>query len=114
VSSDWNVQALVEASWECPSGVCPVVCYDGYGRECPACGALGVPVDDWEAEQTEKWHQELADEYGTALCLDEIQGRADNLAKAFDEWPKEKVVGELTAISVAAERIRPEREAARG
>jgi hypothetical protein len=113
VSSDWNVQTLVEASWECPSGVCPVVCYDGYGRECPACGALGDQIDDWGEEQDEKRLEELADEYGTALCLDEIQGRVDNLAKAFDEWPKEKVVTELAAISEAAERIRPSKEAAR-
>ena len=108
-----NILTLVEATYECPVGVCPVVVFDGYARECPACDSFGIQVEDWGEEQDEKRHQELADEYGTALCLDEIQGRVDKLIETFDDMEPLEVVKELAAISEAAERIRPSKEAAR-
>lgn len=103
-------RTLVVASWECVAVVCPVVVFDGMDSECPGCGAKGILPDDWDEAQSQAEHDQIMDDYGTGLCLDEIQGRADLLIRNFDEYPKSKIIEHLTAIYEAAERIRPRRE----
>lgn len=102
------IQALVEACWECPSVMCPIVAFDGDSRSCPLCGTLGTEVEDWAEERMEAAHQEALEEYGLNLCLDEIEGRATNVLQFFkDGSPKLNVDEELKGIVAAAGRLRP-------
>lgn len=104
------VATLVEAAWECPLVSCPVVAFDGWDRSCPACGSFGTSAQDWAETEDEKHQTQVFEDHATNLYIDEIQGRADNLVKSFDEKPKAEVITELTAISETAERLRPARE----